>query len=198
VSKHKRGEKHGSRRLNQIGGFKRKNKIAVQFVWLSREMLESPAWRALSWQARKVLDRLSLENMYHGGKDNGHLPCRYEDFIQYGCRKHAVSAALIEVDVLGFAKTVTLGTRAIGDIPGKASTYRLTWLSTHNPAAPETNEWRRFKTVAEAKAAVRRALKERSEWLDKAKGSPRNRQKKFSEPAHETGARDNVIISKIA
>ena len=113
----------------RIAGRKRRNQIAEQFVAYTRTMIASPAYRVLSLQGRKVLRRLELEHMAHGGQDNGKLPCRYEDFIEYGCRKKSLSSALIEVGILGFAKTVTLGTRAHGDIPGKASTFllRVSW-----------------------------------------------------------------------
>jgi hypothetical protein len=133
MNKWRRGERHGT---------KRKNKISEQFVYYTREMIGSPAYRALSLQARKVLRRLELEHMAHGGQDNGKLPCRYHDFIKYGCRRNGLSAALIEVEALGFAKTMTLGTRAFGNVPGKASTFLLTYLPTAD--APATNDWKKF------------------------------------------------------
>ena len=61
--------------------------------------------------------RLELEHMAHGGQDNGKLPCRYHDFVEYGCRKNGLSAALIEVNVLGFALTMVLA-------PELSATYR--------------------------------------------------------------------------
>ena len=97
-SKWRRGEKHGT---------KRKNRISEQFVYYTREMIGSPAYRVLSLQGRKVMRRLELEHMAHGGQDNGKLPCRYYDFVEYGCRKNGLSAALIEVNVLGFALTMS-------------------------------------------------------------------------------------------
>jgi hypothetical protein len=166
MSKFRRGEKHGT---------KRKNKISEQFVYYTREMIGSPAYRVLSLQGRKVMRRLELEHMSHGGQDNGKLPCRYYDFVQYGCRQKGLSAALIEVGVLGFAITVTLGTRAFANIPGKASTFRLTYLPTAD--GPATNEWKKWKTAEEAREAVAHEQREHSEWLDTAQGSPRQRQR---------------------
>ena len=69
----------------------------------------------------KVVPLAHLEHMAHGGQDNGNLPCRYHDFINYGCRKNGLSAALIEVEVLGFSKTMTLGTRAFGNTESSGS-----------------------------------------------------------------------------
>jgi hypothetical protein len=51
--------------------------IAGQFVAYTREMIESPAYRALSLQGRKILRRLEIEHMAHGGAENGRLPSRY-------------------------------------------------------------------------------------------------------------------------
>jgi hypothetical protein len=175
-------------RRGGIAGSKRKNKINEQFVYNTREMISSPAYRALSLQGRKVLRRLELEHMAHGGQDNGKLPCRYHDFINYGCRRNGLSAALIEVEALGLAKTVTFGTRAFGNVPGKASTFLLTYLPTAD--GPATNDWKKFSSIEEARAAVERAQRAHSDWLDAAKGSPRDRQrrKKYKTPASEMGA----------
>src|SRR5690348_5419333 len=113
-----------SLRRGGIAGRKRKTKIGGQFVAYRVEMLQSPAWCALSLQGRKILNRLDIEHMAHGGAENGALPCRYEDFEKYGCRRKGISLALIEVETLGFVQTVALGTRAYGNIPGKASLFR--------------------------------------------------------------------------
>ena len=52
------------------------------FVLRLVEMLESPAWRALSLSAHRVLDRLDIENRHHGGKDNGKLIVTFEQFCR--------------------------------------------------------------------------------------------------------------------
>jgi hypothetical protein len=175
-------------RRGGIAGSKRKNKISEQFVYYTREMISSPAYRALSLQGRKVLRRLELEHMAHGGQDNGKLPCRYHDFVKYGCRKNGLSAALIEVGVLGFAPTMSFGTRAYGNVPGKASTFRLTYLPTAD--GPPTNEWKRWSSVEEARAAVASEQRKHNDWLNAAQGSPRHRQrrKKYKAPAPEVQA----------
>jgi hypothetical protein len=175
-------------RRGGIAGRKRKNKISEQFVYYTRDMIDSPAYRALSLQARKVLRRLELEHMAHGGQDNGKLPCRYHDFINYGCRKNGLSAALIEVEVLGFSKTMTLGTRPFGNIPGKASTFLLTYLPTAD--GPPTHDWKKISSIEEARAAVAMAQRKHNDWLDAAQGSPRDRQRrrKNKTPAPEVKA----------
>src|SRR5207302_4402026 len=41
------------------------------FVMLPRSLLESYAWRALSRAARQVIDRIVIEHLAHGGRENG-------------------------------------------------------------------------------------------------------------------------------
>jgi hypothetical protein len=62
---------------------KRSQSIGGQFAPRLIEMLESPAYRALSLSARRVLDRIEIELAHHGGRDNGGLPVTYHDFEAY-------------------------------------------------------------------------------------------------------------------
>ena len=65
---------------------KKPNSIGGQFAPRLIEMLESPAYRALSLSARRVLERIEIELAQHGGQDNGGLPVTYDDFERYGIR----------------------------------------------------------------------------------------------------------------
>jgi hypothetical protein len=55
---------------------KRRNKISGQFASRLIEMLESPAYRALSQAAHRALSRIEIEFAHHGGTENGKLPSR--------------------------------------------------------------------------------------------------------------------------
>ena len=72
-------------------------------------MLRSPAWRALSLSARRMLDRLEIEMADHGGTDNGKLPTTYDDFHRYGIYRHAIGPAIREAVALGFLKVTEPG-----------------------------------------------------------------------------------------
>ena len=98
---------------------------------------------------------------------------------------------MIKIEVLGFAPTVSLGTRAFANIPGEASTFRLTYLPTAD--APPTNEWKRWQTVKEAEEAVAAKQREHNLWLDAAQGSPRRRRKGKKQNASPRSA-DKVSI----
>ena len=75
---------------------KRRNKIDGQFNARTLKMMESPAYRALSLSARRVMDRICIELMHHGGNDNGKLPVTYEHFVEYGIARHAIAPAIRE------------------------------------------------------------------------------------------------------
>jgi hypothetical protein len=126
------------------------------WIWLTREMLESPAWRALSSAAQKVICRIAVEHMAHGGGQNGDLPVTYNDFRTYGVRGSSIAVALAEAIELGFIERVDPGRRAWGEFQGKPATYRLSWLPTAK-GAPAPNRWKRFRTLADARTAAERA-----------------------------------------
>src|SRR5262245_1137759 len=163
-----------SSKWSKIPGRKRRTKIEGQFVSYLREMIESPAYRALSLQACKILRRLEIEHCAHGGAENGRLPCTYDDFVKYGCYRNGIRAALLETWALGFQQTTAIGKPPYGDIPGRASTYRLTYLPTHDGAAP-THEWKKIESIEMAKATVKKAMEDYEVWLNTDAMSPRQR-----------------------
>jgi hypothetical protein len=136
----------------------RRTSIEGQFVTHQIEMLRSPAWRALSLSARKVLDRIEIEQADHGGADNGKLPVTYADFTKYGIDNKAIAPAIRELDALGIIEVTERGRPSKADwrFPNK---FRLTYLPTHD-AAP-TQEWRRIKDRKEAAAIAKSARAEK-------------------------------------
>ena len=126
------------------------------FVWFTREMVESPAWRAMSQNARLVVDRVCVEHMAHGGGQNGSLPVTYDDFQRTGIRRGSIRRAIAEALALGFVEMTRKGTRGYGDWAGAPSLFRLAWLPT-SENGPATIRWRRFETLAAAEAAAAEA-----------------------------------------
>ena len=115
--------------------------IPGQFAWRLIEMLESPAYRALSRAARQILDRIEIELAHHGGKDNGRLPVTFDDFVAYGVNRHAIAPAIRELVALGFIEVTQQGRAGNAEFrrPGK---YRLTYHDSFGTKA--TNEWRQI------------------------------------------------------
>jgi hypothetical protein len=132
-----------SRRLVQLN----QPPAGENWVWVTREMLESFASRALSANARLVINRVALEHLVHAGTANGELPVTYADFAQYGLRRSSILPAIAEAVALGFVCRTQEGQRAWGGYQGSPAKYRLTWLPLFN-GTPATNEWKRFKSLA--------------------------------------------------
>lgn len=111
------------------------------WAWMTREMLESPAYVGLSRAALLSLSRLQLEHMAHAGRENGALIVTYEQFIEYGVAKNGIASAIRELEEAGFAQVMVRGGKSFGTV-NVPSQYRLTWLPDFNGNKP-THEWRR-------------------------------------------------------
>ncbi len=127
----------------------RRNKITGQFAARLIEMLESDAYRVLSLSAHRLLARLEIELAHHGGRDNGRLPVTFDDFEKYGIDRHAVALAMREVEALGFIEVTERGRAGNAEFrtPNK---FRITYRPAGSAGA--TDEWRKIKTIEEAKS----------------------------------------------
>jgi hypothetical protein len=126
------------------------------WVWLTREMLESPAWCAMRLAARKVLDRLIIEHLAHAGLQNGALIVTYTNFQQFGVRRPSIAPAIVELETLGIIDVVRRGGSAYAEFRNP-SIYALAWLDRKD-GTPPTSRWKTFETEAAALEAVRRAV----------------------------------------
>jgi hypothetical protein len=76
------------------------------FIWFTREMLESPAWRAMPLIARQIVERIVIEHLDHAGNENGKLPVAYDDFAGYGIRRKSIMFGLSVAVALGWIDIV--------------------------------------------------------------------------------------------
>jgi hypothetical protein len=127
------------------------NSISGQFSVHLIEMLESPAWRVLSYSARRVLDRIEIEHAHHGGKENGQLAVTYDQFQEYGIDRHAIAPAMREAVALGFLEITEPG-RAGNAMWRQPNLFRLTYRQAKGVHGDGTHEWRRIATLEEAEA----------------------------------------------
>ncbi|PAQ09540.1 hypothetical protein [Mesorhizobium temperatum] len=109
--------------------------------WMAetRDFLESAAYRTLSTNARRALDRLKIEHIGHGRTHNGKLIVTHDQFISYGVTAEYVGDALDELAFKGLLK-ITRG-RA-GNGTAHPNVFRLTFDGDFE-GAPASNEWRR-------------------------------------------------------
>lgn len=108
------------------------------WVWLTRELLGSPAWRARSANTVRLLDFLMIEHMSHAGTENGNLIATHEQLRDYGLSPNTIREAIEEGEFLGLLRFTRGGRWASSNQPSR---YRLTFLADreHNPP---TNEWK--------------------------------------------------------
>jgi hypothetical protein len=128
---------------------KRKHgRIEGQFAPRLIEMLESPAYRALSFSGRRVLDVIEIELAQHAGKDNGKLPVTFRDFVAYGLHWNGIAPAIRETVSLGFVKVTRPG-RAGNGASRIPNLFRLTYR--HSDREEPTHDWRRITTMEQAR-----------------------------------------------
>ena len=159
--------------------YRRSNRISGQFAARTIEMLESPAYCALSGSAHKVISRIEVELGHHGGNDSGRLPVTTDDFVRYGMHRTSVAPAIREAEALGFIRITQRG-RGGNAEHRTPNLFRLTFTGGREATRnPPTNEWRRIKTPEEAVDIARTARANKSQRaVEHGKRSWRKRQHK--------------------
>ena len=110
------------------------------WVWLTRELLESDAWRSMSRAARLVVDRVLIEHMAHAGTANGDLIVTYADFVKFGVRRESLPAAIADAGARGLIIITEKGRASTG--PDRwPSKYAVGWLPLKDGAAAP-NRWK--------------------------------------------------------
>jgi hypothetical protein len=97
------------------------------FVFVPVEVMESPEWCGLSINARRIMDRVPVENQRHNRMANGALRVSYDQFVKHGVGRRFVKTALDELVAAGFL-IVTCGKRRGSLRP--PNIYRITFLGT--------------------------------------------------------------------
>ena len=108
------------------------------WVWETKELLESPAWRATGINARRLIDFLRIEHMSHAGTENGRLLATYDQLVKYGLPRSEIHGAIGDLVTLGHIHVDPGGSWAGTNEPSR---YRLTMYSDAN-GNPATNDWK--------------------------------------------------------
>jgi hypothetical protein len=133
-----------------VSRLKRRNRISGQWSARLIEMLESPAYRALSLSAHRVISRIEIELGHHGGNDNGRLPVTFEDFTDYGIHHNAIAPAIREAEALGFIRIMERG-RGGNAEHRQPNKFFLTFAHGRDSrASPPTHDWRKIESLEEA------------------------------------------------
>lgn len=128
------------------------------WIAITRDFLESAAYRSLSVNARKALDRLLIEHISHGRCANGNMIVTHDQLYEYGVTFGSIADALEELAYKGLVK---MQKGRAGNGTAHPTIYTLTFDGTHD-GLPATNEWKAF-TMAEACLWSEVIRKERAE-----------------------------------
>jgi hypothetical protein len=104
------------------------------WVWHTRELLSSPAWRAMTLNCRLLIEFLELDHMAHAGSENGHLHATYGQLQGWGIPRTSISRAVGHLERLGLIAVTRGGYRAYAKT--NPTRYRLTYLPDK-----QVNEW---------------------------------------------------------
>jgi hypothetical protein len=126
---------------------RKRNSISGQWSARPIEMLESPAYRALTRAAHLVISRIEIELAHHGGNDNGRLPVTFGQFVKYGLHRTSVAPGIRVAEALGFIRVTERGRG--GNAEHRSSNKFYVTFATWRGDAP-THEWRKIKTPDEA------------------------------------------------
>lgn len=109
-------------------------KMEGAFVRLPLHLLQSPAYQGLNMAAMRVLTFLQIENLTHGGVENGRLHAPHRQLIATGIGKAHVKPALDMLEAFGLIARTSDGKR-LGGRPN-AARYGLCWLPFHDEPEP--------------------------------------------------------------
>ncbi|MDP2354487.1 MAG: hypothetical protein Q8M31_00265 [Beijerinckiaceae bacterium] len=113
-----------------------------------------------------MLDRIFSEHLAHNRYQNGRLPVTYADFENVGVQRKYIRSSIDELVALGLVEETFTGRKRFGDLPGRPSLYRITWIGTISQkggTSPPTDEWRSIQTSEQAEERVKSAKEMRSQ-----------------------------------
>jgi len=119
------------------------------------EMLISPAWQHAPRPLRRILERLEIEHLRHGGLKNGELYVAFSQFVRCGVSKKAIAPMHRIGEALGLLEVVQHPEASAGVIRPPNS-YRLTYLPV-GKASP-TDEWKRITSRQQVEAIIAREM----------------------------------------
>jgi len=130
------------------------------WVWLTREVLSSPSWMAMSANARRLVDFLLLEHLSHAGTENGNLAATHKQLEIYGLTRNCIAGAVEECVFLGLVRFERGGRWGFTNKPSR---FRLTFYPDKNEN-PATNEWKgkTSEAIAEWKSDIRLSKKRKA------------------------------------
>ena len=112
-----------------------------QWAWHPKDVLESPAWRLMGINARRLLDFLTIEHLNHGGCENGRLIATYDQLVEFGLTRSCIKRAIVQLQFLGLIRHQQGGR---WNKQNYVSIFTITFYRDFQGRAA-TNDWKRIK-----------------------------------------------------
>jgi hypothetical protein len=128
--------------------------IEGAFVPLRREVLASPAWRAMGINERRIIELLMISHMAHAGKENGRLGATFNQIVAFGVARSEIRKSIDRLEELGLVERTVREHRVM-------TRFRLTFLPARredNTFAPPGDEWKARSEFVKPGAASRTRL----------------------------------------
>lgn len=128
------------------------------FIWHTRELLQSQAWRSRSINCVRLLEFLEIEHLAHGGLENGALLAPFDQLQRFGIARRLITCAVQEAEAKGLLAVKR--EKAKGTKRPKANRYRLTYLWTRTDLdgvkdwQEPSDNWRRYRVVSRPRNVV--------------------------------------------
>ena len=129
------------------------------WVWLTRELIESDAWRTAPINTRRFVERLMIEHMAHAGTENGKLVCTYDDLAKFGVASRHRHAAIADALARGLVDRTEQGKPSTG-ADRWPSKYALGWLPRRDGSAAH-NRWRGWRKPPVSPSPITQDIKSR-------------------------------------
>lgn len=119
--------------------------MAARTKWLDcwvahrLEMLVHPTWQHAPIPLRRMLERLEIEHLRHGGFKNGELFVSFNQFVAASISRRKITATQDLGEALGLMRVIR-SQEATGDLRAP-NAYRLTYLPAKGARTP-TDEWK--------------------------------------------------------
>jgi hypothetical protein len=136
-------------------------RLSEQFIPHLVTMLRSDVFRSLRLTDLRILQRLEIQHVSHGGKQNGDLTCTYTSFVEYGVRRASIPEGIRRLVRGGFLVVTEQGRQSYGDLR-VPSRYRVTYLPTFADGrwVEPTHDWRLLEKQKAARENAPRAGRE--------------------------------------
>ena len=137
------------------------------------EMNKSPAYQVLTLSAHRFLARIETEHAAHAGKENGRLPVTYKDFEKAGVigtqfgRSHGMRSAWL------YRSHRARPRRKCRD--SQADLFPANYRPAKGETGNGTHEWRRIKTIEEARSIKQQAREASPILADRKQRHTKNR-----------------------